>query len=101
MIFFYDRKFLNGELSNEKSNALKDITWCLEQLKRLETHNSVSEMTIDKFRKVLYEKQMSSECDVAQQVFEFLKSYDNDIDRKNQNLLLSIIADFFFLLSIG
>ena len=72
----------NDSLEDEKSNALEDIMWCLEQLKKLQTHNSVSNMAIDQFRKVLYDKQISSDSDVAQQVFEFLKSYDNDVAHK-------------------
>ena len=99
-----ERNIANGTLSNEKSNAVNDITWCLDQLKRLETHNSVSEMTIDKFRKVLYEKQMSSDCDVAQQVFEFLKSYmmkttrlKSSVNRKARIAFLWILYSKLYL----
>ena len=75
----------NDDIDDEKFSALEDIMWCLEQLKKLQSHNSVSNMAIDQFRKVLYEKQMSSDSDVVQQVFEFLKSYDNDVAHKSSS----------------
>merc|ERR1719158_290987 len=67
-----------NDTQSDKHKALSDIVWCLETLKKMQTHCSVSEMTINEFRKVLYEKQMSTESDSANEVFEFLKTYDHD-----------------------
>ena len=68
----------NDTQSDKHNKALTDIVWCLETLKKMQTHCSVSEMTINEFRKVLYEKQMSTESEAANEVFEFLKTYDTD-----------------------
>lgn len=68
----------DNDVLNDKRKAYNDIAWCLDTLKKMQTHCSVSEMTINEFRKVMYEKQVSSESDVANEVFEFLKTYDLD-----------------------
>ena len=68
----------DNDVQADKHKALNDIVWCLETLKKMQTHCSVSDMTINEFRKVLYEKQMSTDSEAANEVFEFLKTYDQD-----------------------
>ena len=71
-------KIADNDMQMDRHKSLNDIVWCLEVLKRMQTQCSVSEMTINEFRKVLYEKQMSTESEAAHEVFEFLKTYDQD-----------------------
>jgi len=71
-------KMGDNDVQNDKRKAYNDIAWCLDTLNKMQTHCSVSEMTITEFRKVMYEKQISSESEVANEVFEFLKTYDLD-----------------------
>jgi cAMP-specific phosphodiesterase 4 len=70
--------FGDNDVQADKHRALNDIVWCLETLNKMQTQCSVSDMTINEFRKVLYEKQMSTESEAANEVFEFLKTYDQD-----------------------
>ena len=79
----------NDALEDSKFGILEDLMWCLEQLKRMDTRRSVSNMAIDQFRKVLNEKQLSSDSDVVQQVFEYLKSYDNDQSHRSSTSSVS------------
>ena len=71
-------KISDNDMQMDRHKSLNDIVWCLEVLKTMQTHCSVSDMTINEFRKVLYEKQMSTESEAAHEVFEFLKTYDQD-----------------------
>merc|ERR1719322_391823 len=71
-------KIGDNDMQIDRHKSLNDVVWCLEVLKRMQTQCSVSEMTINEFRKVLYEKQMSTESEAAHEVFEFLKTYDQD-----------------------
>lgn len=71
-------KIGDNDMQIDRHKSLNDVVWCLEVLKKMQTQCSVSEMTINEFRKVLYEKQMSTESEAAHEVFEFLKTYDQD-----------------------
>jgi len=79
------------DIQADKRKAYNDLVWCLDTLKKMQTHCSVSEMTINEFRKVIYEKQMSSESDVANEVFEFLKTYDLDNSENNSSGSVSTV----------
>ena len=66
-----------NDANYESNKALADIIWCLEQLKKIQTNSSLSEMTKLEFRKVLTEKRMSSDPDLSSQIFQFLnQTYD-------------------------